>query len=55
MRASALATRGGAIAAAVGALLLAAAPTAAAPVQVSASSLRDGMRMRLFGEARLIP
>jgi hypothetical protein len=23
--------------------------------QVSASSLRDGMRMRLFGEARLIP
>jgi hypothetical protein len=32
-----------------------AAPTAAAPAQVSASSLRDGMRMRLFGEARLIP
>jgi hypothetical protein len=32
-----------------------AAPTAAAPLQVSARSLREGMRMRLFGEARLIP
>jgi hypothetical protein len=32
-----------------------AAPTAAAPAQVSARSLRDGIRMRLLGEARLMP
>jgi hypothetical protein len=32
-----------------------AAPITAAPSQVWASSLRDGMRTRLFADARLMP